>query len=799
MALIQMLGYTGDPAEPWPDGVYYRSTQVYDFQLDAMAEAALTGQRVAVWDMGCIYGDAEITINRAGLGRRMKLSHVVHMFRGGKAVNGHRWDPDIPTYVQREQDGVVRLARLINAWESGVKQTYTVTTDTGRTIRATDEHPFLTERGWLRLDELVSGDEVHVRGQRSDKGREKKVYRYTSWLRHHPYATQRAAKKSPHRVATHRIVAEARLNELSLDVFVKRVRTGEVDGLQFLDPEIWAVHHLDHDHLNNDPDNLQVMTHDEHRIYHAEARNTSNLMIRTTTESVASVEPYGEEETFDIEVADDPHNFLADGFVVHNTGKSHLGMATAGISFSQGYIDYVLLICEKNKLSEWARDFHRFTRLKPLIYHGPRRKKLLAQTSDVQVLITTYETLRNDAVQFVKSKRSVVTRDDELLDHLRAQGRLLIIYDEASRLRNRGSQTYKAHAHVLRELRKAEVPPRILGLTGTPLERDLEQAFNMLRLLTPDRMPTVEEFEQRFIRGWDIHDRPKWKHGAAGQFALMAGPVVMRKRKTDPDVIEQFPKRVEEVRYVDLHPQHRDLYRMLESLSWDDEHNVPIVPGVPGLMQVLRQVAGHPAALLYGRSQIAQRTVAALPEGYLTQMHCAKAQALSELLIDLIYGQGTKAVVFTTFGQSVLPILHEELQETGFTVYAVHGGQSTTAQEANVAAFRNSDDPCVLLSSDAGARGVNLPEATYCIEYESAITHAMRSQRLDRIHRIDSKAPSVTCLTLVARNTIEQAMVDLMLGRNHETDKLLNDDEAEGFFTAEQRRELFTASRLGVT
>lgn len=779
--------------EPWPDGVYYRSPQVYEFQIDGIVEATVTGSRVAVWDMGCIYGDAEITVNRAGISRRMKLSHVVKMFRHGKAVNGHRWDPDIPTYVQREQNGVVRLARLINAWESGVKQTYTVTTNTGRTIRTTDEHPFLTERGWLRLDELVPGDEVHVRGQRSSKGREKKAYLYTSWLRHHPHATHHAAKKSPYRVATHRIVAEAQLNELSLDVFVKRVRTGEVSGLQFLDPEIWAVHHLDHDYLNNDPDNLQVMTHDEHRIYHAEARNTSNLMIRTTTESVVSIEPYGEEETFDIEVADDPHNFLADGFVVHNTGKSHLALGTAGMCFAEGLIDYVLVVAEKNKLWEWGNDFGRFTRLERVIYHGPKRKKRLADAPGAQVLITTYETLRNDAVVFTLKRRKKTPDDGPLLDHLRSKGRLLIVYDECTKLRNRSSQTYKAHAHVLRKLRKTPTPPRILGLTGTPVERDLGQAFNMLRLLVPDRMPTVEDFDREFVRFYDMHDRPKWKPDAPERFAELAGPVLMRKRKTDPDVIAQFPKRVEEVRYVELHPEHRELYQMIESLGWDSDTNKPIE--VPGLLQVLRQCAGHPGALAFGRSQIARELTDRLGAEYLMGLPAAKAQALAELLVQLVYGQGEKAVVFTTFGQSVLQVLRGDLEAAGFTVYAVHGGQGATAQANNVQAFRQTSQPCVLLSSDAGARGVNLPEATYCIEYESAITHAMRSQRLDRIHRIDSKAPSVTCMTLVAQNTLEEVMVGLMLGRNFEQDKLLHDDEAEGFFTAAQRRLLFTASR----
>lgn len=157
---------------------------------------------------GCIQGDALIAVQRGGDNFHMPLAEVVSNFNTV-------WDSSVPVFVQREGNGTVGLAELKNAWHSGVKTTYTVTTDSGRTIRATDEHPFLTERGWLRLDELKVEDEVHVRG------------------------ASVTAAGTP-----------------------------------------------------------------------------------ITTEKVVSVEKYGEEDTFDIEVADDPHNFLANGFVVHNTGKT---------------------------------------------------------------------------------------------------------------------------------------------------------------------------------------------------------------------------------------------------------------------------------------------------------------------------------------------------------------------------------------------------------------------------------------------------------------------------------------------
>lgn len=274
---------------------------------------------------GCIQGDAEIIVSRGGNGIRRTLRQVVEKFNGGGGR--YPWDLSIPTYVQREaEDGTVRLARLVNAWCSGEKFTYTVTTNTGRTIRATDEHPFMTERGWLRLDELVVGDEVHVRGGQSSGRQRHQKPRYVRifGMQAHPYANR--FKNGSAMVPEHRLVAEAARNGLDVVTFVDRVQAGNVEGLEFLDPAVWAVHHLNENPTNNELGNLKVMTHAEHHALHADQGATSHVLYKVVTERVVSVIPHGIEMTYDLEVADDPHNFIANGFVVHNTGKS---LATA--------------------------------------------------------------------------------------------------------------------------------------------------------------------------------------------------------------------------------------------------------------------------------------------------------------------------------------------------------------------------------------------------------------------------------------------------------------------------------------
>ena len=102
--------------------------------------------------------------------------------------------------------------------------------------------------------------------------------------------------------------------------------------------------------------------------------------------------------------------------------------------------------------------------------------------------------------------------------------------------------------------------------------------------------------------------------------------------------------------------------------------------------------------------------------------------------------------------------------------------------------FRSDPDPCVFLTSDAGKDGINLPEATYLVEYESALTYETRTQRLGRIDRITSTAPSITCTTFVLQGTVEEGIVDSMLKRNEMADHFLDDSGADGHVGAQQRR-----------
>ena len=96
-------------------------------------------------ESGCLTGDSLVTL--ADDGRRVPIRDLVG--KSGFAV-----------WALNETTMKLERATVSRAFSTGVKSVYRLTTRLGRTIRATGNHKFLTIHGWRRLDELVESDRI---------------------------------------------------------------------------------------------------------------------------------------------------------------------------------------------------------------------------------------------------------------------------------------------------------------------------------------------------------------------------------------------------------------------------------------------------------------------------------------------------------------------------------------------------------------------------------------------------------------------------------------------------------------
>lgn len=334
--------------------------------LQALAQTG--GRLIAAHHMGCLSGDTMIPVNRAGKGYSIAIQKLhekwITMMPGGKRGRYGAYDSSITTYAHSLVGDFLRLNDVLAVVDSGMKTTYLVRTKNGREIRATEEHPFWTTRGWVCLSDLRYGDLVCVEGAVEPTGRaSKKIYLYNSGLLHHPFAGIRGAKASPYRVVRHRLVMEAHLNGLTFKDFTSRCRDGNVAVLRFLDPAVWAVHHKNGNHLDNDIINLQLMSHVEHWKSHGEEDGWTNFnQMKVGTDKVEFVGDEKDEQTYDIVMNPCSQSYVANEFVVHNTGKTISSIA--GIKMMQnltGRPKRVLVVAPKPVVSQWEKEVKDFT------------------------------------------------------------------------------------------------------------------------------------------------------------------------------------------------------------------------------------------------------------------------------------------------------------------------------------------------------------------------------------------------------------------------------------------------------
>lgn len=278
----------------------------------------------------CLDGDTIVKINRAGKTFDISLRDLHHMSLGHRK-GGKTWNRNIPTRIQRRADnGTIQLIDIQKVVHSGVKTCYEVTTASGHTIKASKDHKFLTQKGWKPLSKLTIKDYLFVnngnRGIKA-KGVKSKNQRYKYYLTYHPYAGQpcqgrRLKSRGRDRVLLHRLVYEAYINDISLSEYINILKYDQVAAsqLQYLNASD-IIHHIDGNHNNNNLDNLQLTSRQEHGIIHGQ-ENIINVTETTELSRIVSIENIGERVTYDITVANDPHNFIANGIVVHNSGKT---------------------------------------------------------------------------------------------------------------------------------------------------------------------------------------------------------------------------------------------------------------------------------------------------------------------------------------------------------------------------------------------------------------------------------------------------------------------------------------------
>lgn len=365
--------------------------------------------------------------------------------------------------------------------------------------------------------------------------------------------------------------------------------------------------------------------------------------------------------------------------------------------------------------------------------------------------------------EFQRSTQVVVTTYDSArsrLEKIEPGTFDLCILDEAHKLRNLyGTQKPPALAVNVRKALERRPFRFVLMLTATPIQNKVWDLYSLIDLLKvaegkPNPLGLPDEFNARFVEPGS--SGRKLQPMQADTFRRLVRESLSRTRRSDVKL--RFPDRRVDLVRVTLQIAEQDMIR--------------IVAGVIDRLNGLQQVSIAQAMMSSPRALVAQaenmaRTgtlededVADLRRAADRVAVPAKLAALFQLLDHLRdRNPGTwRAVVFTV-RRDTQEMIGDALRARGVPLGFIRGGDGAANQKA-IAAYRQ-DPPKnhVIVSTDAGAEGVNLQAGNVLINYDLPWNPMIVEQRIGRVQRLGSAFDRVVILNLVGAGTVEDRIV----------------------------------------
>ncbi|NNV57191.1 DEAD/DEAH box helicase [Limnovirga soli] len=393
-----------------------------------------------------------------------------------------------------------------------------------------------------------------------------------------------------------------------------------------------------------------------------------------------------------------------------------------------------LVVCPTTLMYNWENEIKKFTpTLTYYIHHGGARNHDTLASNKIDVIITTYGTLRSDIKQFV----------DIPLDY--------VILDESQAIKNPSSKVTKA-ASLLKAKNK-------LCLSGTPLQNNTFDIFAQMNFLNPGMLGSMEFFKHEFSVPIDKFGEKEQKE----HLRKLLYPFILR--RTKEQVAKDLPEKQEMILFCEMAKEQRDIYDAFRNDYRDKILGVVEEQGVQksqltilqGLMK-LRQICDSPA-IMKGDEKYPNASV--------------KLEEIGREITENISDH--KALVFSQF-LGMLALIRARLEELGVDYEYFDGSTTAPDREKAIQRFQNDDNCRVfLISLKAGGVGLNLTAADYVYIVDPWWNPAVEQQAIDRTHRI-GQTKNIFAYRMICKDTVEDKILKLQEKKRLLAADLITDD-----------------------
>lgn len=487
-------------------------------------------------------------------------------------------------------------------------------------------------------------------------------------------------------------------------------------------------------------------------------------------------------------------------------------------------LHHVLIVCPKSLQKKWKDELAFKFGLQFKIYEN--QKELIADMQEHRVAvhaIVNYEKIR---LRRQKGDEVVKHKNDEpknLIDFLSVNEFKfsLVLCDEAHKMRNRETQTYKGAEIVMSRADAA------VFLTATPVMICTENLYNLLHLLDNTRYYNYQIFDNRlqenrpFVEALtdlnryasfdDIEERLKMsdirtrffsdekeiysysttvdeafsddimyqeiikmlqgedtpKSRARLQYLLssmsMMNNIFSRTRKREVTTDMSQAERKPHMRKVVLTERERiEFDNVIE--EYRDDNSYTDYWGEEVLTQ------GGALGLVQRKRQIASSVYAYLNseenlDNGIDEYADYPDSKFEELLkiIDEVFRHGTKKIVIFALFRKTLKYLQLRFKKRGFGALMIHGLIENRTEVLDE--FKNNPDAHILLSSEVGSEGLDMQFCNSMVNYDLPWNPMVVEQRIGRIDRFGQKSPTVNIYNIIVADSIQEDIYLRLLDR----------------------------------